>query len=113
VVDHAEVLTRLRAYVSRKPAHGARDLLAEMARLEAECTVDDDAYRRVLARFGDELDAAFLNVLSSADPTTGAAAPAPAVVAADSPSTGAVSSTEEDPCRTLKSRPGRPTALVS
>ena len=41
-VDYERLVLKLKAFVAAKPHHGTRDLLAEIARLEVENTVDGD-----------------------------------------------------------------------
>lgn len=56
-------MVRLFAHVASKPNHGQRDLLAKIIDFQSEAMVDDDTYRLVLERFGDEVADAVLNLL--------------------------------------------------
>jgi|tagenome__1003787_1003787.scaffolds.fasta_scaffold20984757_4 bifunctional DNA-binding transcriptional regulator/antitoxin component of YhaV-PrlF toxin-antitoxin module len=63
LIDHERFMVRLLAHVASKPNHGQRELLATIIALQSEAMVDDDTYRLVLERFGDEVADAVLNVL--------------------------------------------------
>jgi hypothetical protein len=79
LVDYQRVVVELRSYLLTKPNFGQRDLLATLARLEADAMVRDDDYREWLARFGEEVAEAVLNLLPTPDPSAippGAAPPA-------------------------------------
>lgn len=41
VVDHERAWLKLKAAIVQKGSHGKRDLLATMAEIEVECSVDD------------------------------------------------------------------------
>lgn len=56
-------MVRLFAHVASKPNHGQRDLLAKIIEFQEDAMVDDDTYRLVLERFGDEVADAVLNLL--------------------------------------------------
>lgn len=64
-VDHEGVVASLKAYIvgAGKPGFGARELLEQIGRLEAEHAVDEDRYTQFLGRFGRELEDAFRGVL--------------------------------------------------
>jgi len=41
LVDHERVLLLLKQEIAAKPSHGQRDLLAAIARFEAQCAVEE------------------------------------------------------------------------
>lgn len=59
LVDYQEVVLRLTQEIASKKSHGQRDLLASIARLEAECAVPESLVERqlrlVVAAIGDHL----------------------------------------------------------
>lgn len=44
IVDHERAWLRLKAVIVAKRAHGQKDLLAEMARIEVECEVNEPGF---------------------------------------------------------------------
>src|SRR5262245_43820267 len=62
-VNHEQFMVALLAHVASKPNHGQRELLVKIIEFQADAMVDDDTYRLVLERFGEEVADAVLNVL--------------------------------------------------
>ena len=66
-VDYQQVVERLLVLAASKPNHGQRDLLRSIGRFIEDATVHDDQYGAFLARFGEEVQEAVLDVLPTAD----------------------------------------------
>jgi hypothetical protein len=64
-IDHAGVVADLKAFIvdAGKPGFGARELLEQIARLEAKHAVPADRYEQFLGRFAREFEDAFRGVL--------------------------------------------------
>lgn len=52
LVDCERVLLLLKQHIASKNSHGQRDLLAEIARLEVECRVDEGLPEKALRLYG-------------------------------------------------------------
>lgn len=61
-VDYERAWRELRHVVLGKPSHGQRDLLTQMAQIEAGSERDRTAFEQFVDVFGDELADAFTNV---------------------------------------------------
>lgn len=55
LVDHEEVLLRLKEHIVGKNSHGQRDLLGVLTRLEVECRVPEGLPEKALRLYGEEL----------------------------------------------------------
>ena len=60
LVDYERVVQALKEYVCTKGSHGQRELLAEISRLEAACTLEEGLPEKALRLYGVVLSDALL-----------------------------------------------------